>query len=221
MPSARDGNVVTPPFGAESVQILRSALKSGRVMTYPTETSYALGGNALSGTLVDSIYRLKGRDRRKPLLLLIDGSRRIEGWVEGIPDAARALMRALWPGPLTLVFRAGKQLPAHLPDERGTVAVRWSPHPLVAELLKIGGVPLIGTSANVSGMPSLNDAQSVLASFPQEPILAVDGGPAPGGAASTVLDATVKPFAVVRLGAVPLNKIRAALSKSYSGYAPV
>jgi tRNA threonylcarbamoyl adenosine modification protein (Sua5/YciO/YrdC/YwlC family) len=129
-------------------------------------------------------------------------------------------MEALWPGPLTLVLRAGPALPRHLPDDRGTVAVRWSSHPVVADLLKLGGVPLIGTSANVSGTDALHDAYAVLDTFPLEPILAIDGGPTSGGPASTVLDMTVIPFAVVRLGAVPLSTLRAVLLPTYANLLP-
>jgi L-threonylcarbamoyladenylate synthase len=211
---------VTPPFGAPQRALLRQALREGRVLTFPTETTYALGGNALLPALVQSIYRLKGRDRDKPMLLLVDGSRGLADWVGGVPPGAAPLMERFWPGPLTLVFRAGPGLPPHLPDARGTVALRWSPHPLVAELLALGGAPLIGTSANRSGTPELTSAQAVLAAFPGEPILAVDGGPAPGGLPSTVLDVTERPFHVVRVGAVPVGEIRAALLPAFADLAP-
>lgn len=209
-----------PPFTAEDRAAIRRALDSGRVMTYPTESSYALGGNALNPALVHAIYRLKGRERGKPLLLLVDGSGDLSPWVRDIPEAARRLMRVLWPGALTLVLHGATGLPAHLPDERGTVAVRWSPHPIVAELLALGRVPLIGTSANRSGAPSLNDANAVLRVFPAEPILAIDGGPASGGPPSTVLDATVFPFRIVREGALSRAQLREALSPDFPDALP-
>lgn len=205
---------IAPPFTAQQRNAMLRALERGRVMTYPTETSYALGGNALSAGLVEAVYRLKGRERDKRVLLLVDGSGDLSPWVRDVPEAARFLMRALWPGPLTLVLRAGADLPAHLADERGNVAVRWSPHPVVAELLAVGGVPLIGTSANRSGAPSLNDADSVLRAFRTAPLLAIDGGPAAGGPPSTVLDATVFPFRIVREGAFSRARLREKLASS-------
>ncbi|MFI5399965.1 MAG: L-threonylcarbamoyladenylate synthase [SAR324 cluster bacterium] len=215
VPGAGSGQVrIAPPFTAHQRNAIRRALEHGRVMTYPTETSYALGGNALSAGLVDAIYRLKGRERCKRILLLVDGSGDLSPWVRDVPEAARVLMRILWPGPLTLVLRGGRDLPAHLADERGTVAVRWSPHPVVAELLAVGSVPLIGTSANRSGAPSLNDADSVLRTFRAAPLLAIDGGPARGGPPSTVLDATVSPFLIVREGALSRTRLRDALASS-------
>ncbi len=219
-PAAPPCPVLAPPFSSAQQALLRQTLRDGGVMTFPTETSYALGGNALSSTLVERIYRLKGRDPAKPMLLLADGSRGLADWVGGIPPGADVLMERFWPGPLTLVFSAGPGLPFHLPDTRGTVALRWSPHPIVAELLALGGVPLIGTSANRSGEPSLVSAQSVLAAFPGEPILAVDGGLTAGGLASTVLDVTVRPFRIVRPGALSAAAIRAALAPAYAHLAP-
>ncbi len=219
-PALPPAQIVTPPFGAQQRALLRWALREGRVLTYPTETTYALGGNALVPALVESIYRLKGRDPEKPLLLLIDGSRGLADWVGGVPPGAAVLMERFWPGPLTLVFRAGRGLPPHLPDARGTVALRWSPHLLVAELLALGGVPLIGTSANRSGTPDLNSVQAVLAAFPGAPLLAVDGGPPPGGLPSTVLDVSERPFRVLRPGAVAIGEIRAALLPAFAHLAP-
>jgi L-threonylcarbamoyladenylate synthase len=203
---------IAPPFNADHRSTIRRALERGRVMTYPTETSYALGGNALSPGLVDAIYRLKGRERRKRILLLVDGSGDLSPWVRDVPDAARVLMRVLWPGPMTLVLRGGPDLPAHLTDERGAIAVRWSPHPVVAELLAVSRVPLIGTSANRSGAPSLHDADSVLRAFRTAPLLAIDGGPTRGGPPSTVLDATVSPFLIVREGALSRTRLREAVA---------
>jgi L-threonylcarbamoyladenylate synthase len=211
---------ISPPFSPEDRTQIRDALESGRVMAYPTETSYALGGNALHPHLVDEIYRLKGRDRSKPLLLLLDGGRDLTGWVRDLPEAARLLIRSVWPGPLTLVVHAGPALPPHIQDDRGRVAVRWSPHPALAALFTVAHVPLIGTSANLSGTPSLNDAGDVLRAFGTEPLIAIDGGPAPGGLPSTVLDTTVIPFAIVREGATPVARIRALLAPAFPACVP-
>jgi L-threonylcarbamoyladenylate synthase len=219
-PAAPSAERILPPFTAAQRERILAALRAGRVLAYPTETSYALGGNALSPILVEAIYRLKGRGRDKPLLLLVDASNGLGDWVSNVSGGAQQLMARLWPGALTLVCAAGPGLPPHLADARGTVALRWSPHPLVAELLALGGVPLIGTSANRGGAPSLNSAQAVQQAFPGEPLLAIDGGPAPGGPPSTVLDVTVRPFRVVRQGAVTVAAIRAALGGAFPDDAP-
>jgi L-threonylcarbamoyladenylate synthase len=215
---------LTWPLSVAGMRRVQRALSDGEVITFPTETSYALGGNALLPSVTQAIYRLKGRDPGKSLLLLIEGAQ-VERWVSEVPEGARMLMARFWPGPLTLVLRAARDLPGHLPDVRGTIAVRWSPHPVVAELLRLGGVPLIGTSANVSGTPPLFTCRQVLGAFPGASLLGVDGGPAPGGGdfgtpASTVLDCTLRPFVLVREGAVSRATLREALASHYSSACP-
>jgi len=203
--------VLIPPFGPEARRVLARALAGGDLMTYPTETSYALGGNALDETLCARIRALKGRPAEKALLLLVAGAEAAERLARDLHPGARALMARFWPGPLTLVFRASPNLAPHLADERGTVALRASPHPVVRELLEIGGVPLIGTSANRSGEPPLLTAPGVLAAFGEAVALAIDGGAAPGGAPSTLLDTTVLPFRLLRAGALHKSRIQAVL----------
>ncbi|HKI98458.1 MAG TPA: L-threonylcarbamoyladenylate synthase [bacterium] len=203
--------VIRFPWDDIATAQLRQALQDGALMTYPTETSYALGGNALLPQVTEAVYALKGRPADKALLLLVDGATGLTGWVREVTPAAEALMDHFWPGPLTLVFQAGPTLPAHLADARGTVALRWSPHPLIAALLRLGAVPLIGTSANPSGTPSLHSVDEVLAAFPQGIDLALNGGHTSGGAPSTLVDTTVSPPQVLREGAIPRAALQAAL----------
>jgi L-threonylcarbamoyladenylate synthase len=207
--------VLSPPFSSESRRAIERALVDGAVMTYPTETSYALGGNALDAALCAKVRALKGRPGDKPLLLLIGGEAQLEGLAAEIHPAARELMRRFWPGALTLVFRAAPNAPPHLADARGTIALRWPPHRLPRELIEMGGVPLVGTSANRAGEPPLCTAGEVVAAFPGEIELAIDGGPSPGGPPSTLLDTTVVPFRILREGALPKARIQATLVETF------
>ena len=143
-----------PPFDAQARARIARALAGGAVMTYPTETAYALGGNALLPGVAEAVFRLKERPRDKALLLLIGGREELERLTRGVAPVAEALMSRFWPGPLTLVFHAAQGLAPHLADRRGTVALRWSSHPCTETLLRLGGAPLIGTSANPSGAPN-------------------------------------------------------------------
>ena len=214
-PAEASSMIVPFPFDAGGSRAAGQALAEGRVMAYPTETSYALGGNALDTELVERIFALKGRSEAKALLLLIEGQAQARELTVEIGPAVEALMNACWPGPLTLVLRAGPKLPAHLRNERGTVALRHSPHPAVAELLRIAGAPLIGTSANRSGGPAALEAGKVAAIFAGAVELIVDAGEAPGGAPSTLLDVTARPFRVLRAGAVSLETLRGVLADDF------
>lgn len=189
-------------------------------MAYPTETSYALGGNAWDEEVVEKVYRLKGRDAEKALLVLIDRETHLAASARNIHPAALRLMDTHWPGPLTLVLHAATQLPSHLKDRRGTVALRESPHPVVGELLRIGGVPLIGTSANKSGALPAHSAEEVRRSFAEAVGLIVDGSKTPGGPPSTVVDTTVLPFRVLREGAVSSETLSQTLHENFSMAVP-
>ncbi|MEE8434665.1 MAG: L-threonylcarbamoyladenylate synthase [bacterium] len=191
-------------------EAIRRALREGAVMTYPTETAYALGGNALAPALAEAVFRLKGRPRDKALLLLIGGREDVERLTREAAPAAEALMTRFWPGPLTLVFHAAPGLAPHLADQRGTIALRWSSHPCTETLLKLGGVPLIGTSANPSGAPNPLSLADVLASFPGGIELAVDGGPVAPGPPSTLLDTTMVPFRLLRQGVISREALEEA-----------
>ena len=209
-----------PESAEEHEAAVHKALSSGLVMAYPTETAYALGGNALLPAVVESVYRLKGRPQAKALLLLIDGSQGVAPWAKNVSPGAEALMARFWPGPLTLVFEASPELPEHLRDDRGTVALRWSPHPCIDTLLRLGGVPLIGTSANLSGQSPAFSAEEVRRVFGDAVRLGIDGGIRNPGPVSTVLDTTVVPFVMVRRGAISPLAIGEALGEAHARLAP-
>ena len=215
-----DPNWVGIPFNANDRARIKDALDRGDSMAYPTETAYALGGNALRPECVERVFQLKGRPKEKALLLLVAGVAGVEQFAREIHPGAKTLMSKFWPGALTLVFFGGKQTPPHLLDDRGTVAMRWSPHPVVSELLTLGGVPLIGTSANRSGDPSARRPDEVRAAFGKSITLGVEGGEILPCLPSTVIDTTVSPFRVVREGQIQSSAIRSALGAAHALCAP-
>ena len=101
---------------ADAQGLVEAALRDGAVMTYPTETAYALGGNALLPTVTESVFQLKGRPRDRALLLLIDGTQGVEAWTRDVHPAARVLMERGWPGPLTLVLPRRADCPGRATD---------------------------------------------------------------------------------------------------------
>ena len=217
--------VLSTPFDDEARAIIARALVSGEVMAYPTETSYALGGNGLDECVCRAVRRIKGRAGDKALSLLIDGAPMLGRLTRDVTPAAQVLMERYWPGPLTLVFHAAPGLPPQTMDARDTVALRWSPHPVVGALLAIGCVPLIGTSANRAGGQPLHSAEEVVAAFGEtvavvldddEPWRAEAEAEAEWGRGpSTLVDTTVEPFHVIRPGAVAKSMIQATLAERF------
>ena len=131
---------------------------------FATETCYGLGGHALLAEAAEEVYRLKGRQRDKPLLTLIDTPERAAEWAQPLSCRVRALIQHFWwqsEGVLTLVFAASGRAPGHLVSAQGKIAMRCSWHPVVCALIALAGAPIIGTSANRSGQPPLYRAEAV------------------------------------------------------------
>jgi L-threonylcarbamoyladenylate synthase len=188
---------------AEAVRILRE----GGVIAFPTETFYGLGADARNEAAVEKIFRIKGRDFRNPLPLIVANENDLIPLVEEIPDAARLLMKRFWPGPLTLVFRASSSIPPRLTADTGKIGIRVSSHPVARLLAGMLGGPLTATSANLSGGPECSSAEAVMEALRDLPDAVIDGGATPGGKGSTILDVTVSPPRVLREGAIPGDRI--------------
>jgi L-threonylcarbamoyladenylate synthase len=177
---------------------LRALLARGGVAAVPTETFYALAADPTSESGVSRIFEIKGRDDEKPLLVLFSSRAQLEALgVAARPDLLDRLFR-LWPAPLTAVL----PLRAPIAASRGsaTLGVRMPAAPGVRELLDSVG-PLTGTSANRSGEPPMADPDELVHTLGVHLDLLVDGGTTPGGAPSTILDATVEPPRLLRAGA--------------------
>jgi len=193
---------------AEAVRVLRE----GGVVAFPTETFYGLGADAQNETAVEQIFRIKGRNFRNPLSVIVADNREVIPLVEEIPEAAKTLMQTFWPGPLTLVFRASSAVLPRLTADTGKIGIRVSSH-LLAGLLALGlGGPLTATSANLSGEPECSSTDAVIRALGNLPDAVVDGGKTPGGKGSSVVDVTVFPPRILREGAISGDLILASLA---------
>jgi len=179
---------------------LRELLQRGGVAAIPTETFYALAADPGSEAGVERIFRIKGRDDGKPLLVLFSERAQLEALGIAADSATLDTFFGMWPAPLTVVLPLRRPIAA----SRGSssLAVRMPAHAAVCELMSTLG-PLTGTSANRSGAPALSDPDAVEAALGGDVDLLVDGGRTPGGKPSTLLDATHTPAEVLRPGAFP------------------
>jgi L-threonylcarbamoyladenylate synthase len=169
-------------------------LRSGGVLAFPTDTVYGLGASADDEVAQKRIYQIKGRPVGMPLILMVAAESQLEGLVH-VDSRAESYMRKWWPGPLTLILHA---------KGGGTVGVRIPNHKVALELLRHAG-PLMTTSANLHGNePAMNAAE---ASALQGVMATIDGGVAPGGTASSVLDLTGPEPHVLREGAIPTPEL--------------
>jgi len=188
-------------------------LCSGGLLAYPTETVYGLGSRPAAPD-VQALASLKGRAPGKPFLLLVSSREMAEAQGLAFTESARALARAFWPGPLTLVLPGGGgRLPDLLRGPEGGIAVRWTSHPLIVNLVAELGEPLTSTSANLPGSQPAPGAEAVLRDFRHAvtsgQLMVLDGGVLGNRPPSTVVDCTGPLPRVIRSGAVSLAELRA------------
>jgi L-threonylcarbamoyladenylate synthase len=176
-------------------------LRAGEVVGVPTETVYGLAAHALDSDAIARVYAIKGRPPGHPLILHCDGDVDAHAFAD---DRARALARAFWPGPLTLVLPRRPHVPDALTGGLDTVGVRAPAHPIALTIAR--ALPFAAPSANRFGHTSPTTADHVLADFPDLPV--VDGGPCEVGVESTIVDLT-GPAALLRPGGVPRDAIEA------------
>lgn len=183
----------------------RKVIRGGGVIAYPTETFYGLGADPRNPEAVRKLFAVKGRQADQPILLLIAGPGEVRAWASAVTPAAGDLMRRFWPGPLTLVFPANKDVLPELTAGGGAIGLRVPGSALTRSLLEFIGTALTGTSANQSGGPSPRTADDVMNGIGNLIDLILDAGPAPGGKPSTVADVSGERPRVIREGAVDIR----------------
>ena len=186
------------------------ALKGGRLVVMPTDTVYGIGADAFDNTAVAALLSAKGRGRDMPVGVLVGSWHTIEGLVYTVPDGARELIRAFWPGALSLVVSQAPSLQWDLGDARGTVMLRMPLHPVAIELLREVG-PMAVSSANISGRPPAVDADEARGQLGDLVAVYLDGGRCEQGAASTIVDLTGITPRVLRAGPVSVERIAEVL----------
>ena len=187
-----------------------TALKAGRLVVLPTDTVYGIGADAFDSTAVDALLSAKGRGRDMPVGVLVGSWHTIEGLVYGMPDGARDLVRAFWPGALSLVVVQAPSVRWDLGDAHGTVMLRMPLHPVAIELLREVG-PMAVSSANVSGQPAAVDADEARRQLGDLVDTYLDAGPSAQQAASTILDLSGNTPRILREGPVSTERIAEVL----------
>lgn len=177
-------------------------LKSGGLVAYPTESFYGLAADAANEAAIRRLFYVKRRKVGSPVLLLIPAVESLERYAAHISETAIRLMDVFWPGGLTLVFTAQKDVSTLLTAGTGKIGIRLSSHPIAMALAQAMDSAITGTSANISGEPPCNTAQGVLRALGKGVDKMLDGGETSGQKPSTVLDLTTHPYAVLREGII-------------------
>lgn len=175
------------------------------IVLYPTDTLYGLGVDATDPEAVLQLIKLKGRDEKKPISIVVSDMEMAEQYAEVTP-LARTLAEKFLPGKLTIVLSAKDTLPVQLTAGTGTVGIRIPNHPVPLQLVKELGKPITATSANVADMPTMRTVSEILKQFGEKSVLIHHkkewGNELPESAASTVVDARGRVPVVLRVGAI-------------------
>jgi L-threonylcarbamoyladenylate synthase len=192
----------------ETLERAAQILRVGGLVALPTETVYGLGANALDAAAVGRIFEAKRRPAWDPVIVHVSDQEMLNGLVEEVPEAARRLMAAFWPGPLTLLLPRTRAVPDAVTAGRPLVGVRMPAHPVALEVIRRAGVPVAAPSANVFGHISPTTAAHVLADLDGRIDAVLDAGATGLGVESTVLDPCQTPMVIYRPGAVTAEQIR-------------
>jgi L-threonylcarbamoyladenylate synthase len=195
----------------EKIGAAAEIIKKGGLVAFPTETVYGLGADAFNGEAVLALFKAKNRPLDNPPILHIADASQVKKLAKEVPPNAEVLMKQFWPGPLTLIFKRGENVPKETVAGLDTVAVRMPKHNVALALIRQSGTPIAAPSANLSGKPSPTTAQHVYGDLNGRIDVILDGGATSIGVESTVLDLSVDPPLLLRPGGTPFEAIQKVL----------
>jgi len=192
----------------KQIQRAVTILQQGGLVAYPTDTVYGLGACMTDIAAVDRIFQVKGRPKGMALPVLLANRTQIEEIVTSVSPAARLLADAFFPGALTIILPKSDAIPDIITGGGKTIAFRIPNHPVPIALIKQLGKPIVGTSANMSGLNSALTAAEVMKQIGDKIDMVIDGGQCPGGTESTVIDLSGDKPVIRRQGAISIEKLR-------------
>ncbi len=195
------------------IQKAVALLRAGELVAFPTETVYGLGADASNPAAVAKIFAAKGRPADHPLIVHIPDAGHLEKWAGEIPETARVMAKAFWPGPLTLILKRRPGVPDAVTGGQDTIGLRVPNHPLALELLAAFGGGIAAPSANRFGRISPTTAQHVQDDLGPAVTCILDGGPCQVGIESTIVDLTGPRAIVLRPGMVSGPEIGRVLGR--------
>ena len=203
----------TKIFGKEGISEAAEILRGGGLVAFPTETVYGLGGNGLDKEAAKKIYAAKGRPSDNPLILHVSSIEEVYPLVKALPEKAKKLMEAFWPGPLTLVLPKSDLVPKESTGGLETVALRSPENALTLELIRACGFPIAGPSANLSGRPSPTEASHVFEDLGGRIEGILEDGAVGIGVESTIVDLSENCPTLLRPGAITIEDLEEVLGE--------
>lgn len=204
--------ITTSTILPDDLDLAVQALLAGRLVVFPTETVYGVAALAKNEAAVRVLYQAKSRPDHLAIPVMVASPDLVPAIAWPRPGFW-ALAERFWPGPLTIILPKTPALPGIVTAGGDTVGLRIPDHPLALQLLRLVAAPLAVTSANRSGQPPARTADAARAQLAGRVSMIVDGGPAPGGQPSTVIDLTTEPAHILRPGPITSSAIAKVISK--------
>ncbi|MBX2821311.1 MAG: threonylcarbamoyl-AMP synthase [Rhodothermaceae bacterium] len=198
----------------ESTEEAAAFIKQGQLVAFPTETVYGLGGNALSESSVENIYRAKERPIDNPLIVHIHSLEQINTLVKAITPPAKKLIDAFFPGPITLILERAEHVPKIVSAGLSSIAIRMPANDTALRFLQACDLPVAAPSANRSGRPSPTTWQDVYTDLKGRISCILKGEQSQVGLESTVIDCRYDQPRILRAGGIPVEKIQEITSLS-------
>jgi len=203
------------PRLGQAVRAAVAALTPGGIVAIPTDTVYGLAVRADDANAVRALYAVKRRPPTNPLPILLPDTEALGKACAGVPQAARALGQAFWPGPLTLVLAKSRAVSDRVTAGSDTVGVRVPDHPVALAVLQACEFMLAVTSANIASREPAATPEDVRRTFSGDIPLILAAGPCPGGVPSTVVQVTDQGLRILRAGAVQARQLEAVLRQEH------
>ena len=196
-----------------SIAAAGKVIARGGTVVFPTETVYGLGADATNADAVAKIFKAKGRPGDNPLIVHVSDVAQAGALVKTVPEKAKKLAEAFWPGPLTLIMARSERVPDRVTAGLLTVAVRFPSHPAAKALIDAAGTPIAAPSANISGRPSPTKSNHVLEDMIGKVDAILIDADTEVGLESTVMDMTSEPPTMLRPGGVTVRQIEEIIGK--------
>ena len=208
-----------PNVLAEAAKIINA----GGLVAFPTETVYGIGADGTNQSAIRKIYQVKGREKRKPILVIVGKEKDIIPLTQFVPAGVENIIDAFWPGPLTMVLPRSDSIPPIVSAGLPTVGVRVPDHPIASQLIEMAGCPIAAPSGNRFGCISPTTAEHVREQLADRVQVILDGGPCRVGVESTVLDMTSDTPRLLRPGGVTREELEEVVGsvEVFEGAQPV
>ncbi len=198
---------------SKSIELACKLLKAGEIVGVPTETVYGLAGDARNPETIKKIFEAKGRPQDNPLIVHIGDMAMLNGLVKTIPEDAKKLAEAFWPGPLTIIMPKGNLVCSETCAGLDSVGIRMPSNEIAREIIEKSKVPFAAPSANLSGKPSPTTAEDVFADLNGKIPLIIDGGSCDAGVESTVVSVLGETPVLLRPGVITAEQMSKVLNK--------